>query len=180
MDRNRRQPVRLRDVRTTVINLSPKAMTTIVTETGARTSPDETGGILLGHDLGDEIQVTVAGDPGPAARHSAARFRRDLAHATRLGEAAWALDRSLWVGDWHTHPNGPPQPSPYDLRTYRHLLREPELSSARFLAVIVIPEPMQAAPELYAWLVTRRRRPPAGLLVTAAAVIGAAWPTGRL
>jgi integrative and conjugative element protein (TIGR02256 family) len=123
----------------------------------ARASQDgrETGGILLGFDATDStpLTVTAAGDPGPRAQRSATRFRRDLRHAQVLADAAWALDGSLWVGDWHTHPAGHPAPSRTDLAGYRQVLREGDLRV--FLAVILSPgrERGWEEPERRGWLV---------------------------
>jgi len=107
----------------------------------ARESADgrETGGVLLGHDLGERMIVTVAGDPGPAADRRTDGFVRDLAHARLLGDEAYDRDGSVWVGEWHTHPTGPSIPSPKDMETYSQLLADDDLAFERLLALIVTP-----------------------------------------
>jgi integrative and conjugative element protein (TIGR02256 family) len=141
MVNDRAKPTRLRHVQPPVIHISPRALAVITAETKARFGPEETGGILLGHDLGHQILITAAGDPGPGAIHTPTRFRRDLVHAGKLADAAYEHDRSVWVGDWHTHPRGPTRPSRYELRTYRSFLDDPELDFDRFLTLIVKPQP---------------------------------------
>ena len=108
---------------------------------GARTSEDgnETGGIVLGHDTGTEFVVTLAGDPGPNAIRTPNRFKRDLEHAQALADTAYDRDGSVWIGEWHTHPRGPAEPSSLDLRTYRSHLADPSLGFDRFLTLIVLP-----------------------------------------
>lgn len=151
-----------------MIHVSPRALAIITAETSARLGPEETGGILLGHDLGHQILITAAGDPGPGAIHTPTRFRRDLEHAGKLADAAYEYDRSVWVGDWHTHPKGPNRPSRYDLRTYRGFLYDPELDFDRFLSLIVIPQPPDP-PSVMAWLASiRHRRWPFSLSATSA------------
>lgn len=153
-----------------MIHISPRALAAITAETKARFGPEETGGILLGHDLGHQVLITAAGDPGPGAIHTPTRFRRDLAHAGKLADAAYERDHSVWVGDWHTHPRGPTRPSRYDLRTYRSFLHDPELNFDRFLALIVT---LQAPdlPSLMAWLVSLpNRRWPSSLSATPAPI----------
>lgn len=121
-----------------------------------RTARDgrETGGILLGHQHSDgRLVVTTAGDPGPRAVRGRASFRRDPAHAQALADGAWARDRSVWLGDWHTHPRGPAHPSPVDMATYLSLLADPELHFADFLALVVLPGP--TSPVLFPWVITR-------------------------
>lgn len=107
----------------------------------ARASADgnETGGIVLGHDTGAELIVTVAGDPGPTAVRTPKRFLRDLAHAQALADLAYDRDGSVWIGEWHTHPRGPAEPSPLDRRTYRSHLADPSLGFDRFLTLIALP-----------------------------------------
>jgi integrative and conjugative element protein (TIGR02256 family) len=99
----------------------------------------ETGGILLGHDRGETITVTRAGDPGPHSDRRPDGFLRDLAHSRRLADEAYNEDGSVWVGEWHTHPAGPGVPSRTDEETYRRLLAEPELGFTRLASIIVIP-----------------------------------------
>lgn len=158
MVHDRAEPARLRHMQPTVIRISPRALAVIASESAARSGPNETGGILFGHDFGHQILITAAGDPGPNAIHAPTRFKRDLAHATRLADAAYERDSSIWVGDWHTHPQGPARPSRYDLRTYRHFLQDPELEFDRFLAVIVSPPLPHQHPVLHAWSVRLRSR----------------------
>lgn len=99
----------------------------------------ETGGILLG--LFDEVTkvltVTEAGAPGPRAVREPARFSRDLLYARDIAREAWVRDRSQWIGEWHTHPRGPVQPSQLDLSTYVTHLTSAELGFEYFVAIIV-------------------------------------------
>lgn len=97
----------------------------------------ETGGILLGHDRGQRIDVLHAGGPGPAAQRRADFFCRDIGYAQQFALDAWASDRSIWIGEWHTHLRWSARPSPLDLYTYRNLLADPALGLDRFVAVIV-------------------------------------------
>jgi integrative and conjugative element protein (TIGR02256 family) len=102
---------------------------------------NETGGIVIGHDLGDSLAVTAVGGPGPNATRTPNRFLRDLDHAQQLADEAYDDDGSVWIGEWHTHPTGPAQPSPVDLATYADHLANPALGFRRFLAFIVLPCP---------------------------------------
>lgn len=123
----------------------------------ARKSEDgrEAGGVLLGFDATDDhpLTVTVAGDAGPKAVRSTSGFRRDLEHAQRLADAAWACDGSVWVGDWHTHPAGWPAPSRTDLAGYRGVLVAGVMPI--FLSLILSPGVPGGweQPQLGVWLV---------------------------
>jgi integrative and conjugative element protein (TIGR02256 family) len=133
----------------------------------ARRSADgkETGGILLGFEAWEDRRcwVTQIGDPGPKAERSATRFCRDLEHAERLAEAAYAIDGSQWIGDWHTHPGGPPRLSPTDLKSYREVLAESDLEA--FLAVLLLPgRDGWISPAMHAWEVTGQAVKAAGIV----------------
>lgn len=138
----------------TSVVVSAGAATAIRTETARAAAGLETGGLLLGRRSGNDLLVTAAGDPGPNAEHSPRRFRRDLIHAQRLADEAWARDGSEWIGEWHTHPRGPQHPSPFDAAVYRTFLDDPELGFAHVLAVVVAPEPFTVT----MWLVSAEER----------------------
>ncbi len=125
------------DVCDAVIRLDARAAEDMFAQAALSVDGLEVGGLLLGHDIGTHIRVTVAGDPGPCARREPDWFLRDLAHARRLGDLAYAADGSVWLGEWHTHPRGPGQPSGTDLDTYRALLDDPDLGFERVVAIVV-------------------------------------------
>ena len=135
-------PTRLLHVYVAHVDLSETAAATIAHEARRSADGNETGGLLLGelHDDG-HYDVRHAGDPGPHAIRQPAFFLRDLAHAQHLATATWTLDRSQWIGEWHTHPRGPAHPSGTDLTTYGHLLDDPDLVFTAILSIIVSPGP---------------------------------------
>ena len=111
--------------------------------------------MLLGHDTGERIIVSVAGDPGPNADHRTDGFLRDLAHARRLSDDAYDRDGSVWIGEWHTHPEGPSFPSSKDMETYDQLLANDDLAFERVLSLIVTPCAIHGWTEthVHAWVV---------------------------
>ena len=136
------------------IHMTTAAWDTVRREVAAGSRRLETGGILLGHDFGDLLQVTVAGEPGPKSQRSRDRFLRDRDHAARLAAVAWEADRAQWIGEWHTHPTTPPVPSPIDLASYARHLQDPDLSFDRFLSVIIgLDDQRQVL--VVGWIVTR-------------------------
>jgi integrative and conjugative element protein (TIGR02256 family) len=155
----------------TRVRLAQDAVETIASEAVASTDGCETGGILLGFDADElgELLVMEAGGPGPAAERRPDFFRRDLDHAQRLADDAYARTTARWVGEWHTHPRAGLAPSRKDLRTYRGFLRDPELHFETFLAVIVGPDDGRwEKPRASAWLIEQRRILSALLLPSAA------------
>jgi integrative and conjugative element protein (TIGR02256 family) len=157
----RRTPARrLPDLRHTVTAalLTAQAAGKLAELAAAAADGRETGGILLGtdHGLAGPVIVRHCGDPGPDAIRRPAYFRRDLSHATAVAAEAAAADGSAWIGEWHTHKVGMPEPSTRDLRTYKMLLDDPQLAFARILAIIVLPDPEGSwqSPVLNAWSFT--------------------------
>ncbi|MFE2541000.1 Mov34/MPN/PAD-1 family protein [Actinacidiphila glaucinigra] len=120
----------------TTVYLTAPAAEAITTELRTADHTTETGGILLGHHTHDHAVIHHAGTPGPAAVRTPTYFLRDLAHAQALAGTAFAHDRSIWIGEWHTHPTGAPIPSERDTATYRQLLGDPELGFHSVISLI--------------------------------------------
>ncbi len=97
----------------------------------------ETGGILIGFE--DECRraiVIKATGPGPKAVHKMDRFERDVEFIQKeLEESASKFGkRGLYLGEWHSHLNPNPQPSPLDLTSLfgisealNYLIRSPTM-----------------------------------------------------
>jgi integrative and conjugative element protein (TIGR02256 family) len=78
----------------------------------------ETGGILIGY-VDDRRRAVVmrATGPGPGAERSASVFRRDVGFVQgELARAGAELgERGVYVGEWHSHLETDPSPSPTDI-----------------------------------------------------------------
>ncbi len=136
------------------ITLTAPAMSVIADEARASTDGTETGGILLGTMEPDAIIVRHAGRPGPRAIRRPDFFQRDLQHARSFADQAFALDHSIWIGEWHTHLHASPRPSTRDLVTYQTLLSDPELAFDYFVAIILADNTNDwHTPQLTAWIV---------------------------
>jgi integrative and conjugative element protein (TIGR02256 family) len=91
--------------------LSPALLGQMVTLAWAAW-PDETGGILLGQSDEAGARLLALIGPGPAACHAPRHFEPDQPWQEAQVAMAWGRDRSLiYLGDWHTHPDGSPTPS---------------------------------------------------------------------
>jgi len=87
----------------------------------------ETGGIVLGYwgcPTGEPVITAMIG-PGPKAVHKARSFRPDVAfhQAASLEAFEQSNGRTVYLGDWHTHPGGPDLLSRRDLRTLGRISR---------------------------------------------------------
>jgi hypothetical protein len=72
------------------VTLTHHAYGQLLTESQLAADGNESGGILLGRDLGmgSGFLVCHCGDPGPGAVRQPTHFQRDLAHARMLAERA--------------------------------------------------------------------------------------------
>jgi integrative and conjugative element protein (TIGR02256 family) len=135
--------------------LNASAHATIEAVCRGETGGLETGGILLGHQhSGGHLSVTVAGEPGPRAERTRCSFRRDVDHARALARDGYARDHSVWIGDWHTHPDGTTHPSPTDFGAYIDIVNDPNETFETFLSLIVVPAVPQ--PLFYAWIISKQ------------------------
>lgn len=145
------------------MTIAPEAERRIRELANASADHRETGGILLGRgpDADGVIHVEEAGKPGENAERRPDFFLRDRAHAERLAEEAWERSHSIWVGEWHTHPTGPPVPSTRDLVTYAGLLDDPDLGFEALVSVIVVPGADEDwdASRLLVWILESRQPP---------------------
>ena len=93
----------------------------------ASSKPRETGGTLVGHYSEDQrlAFVTDALEAEIGARKERARFYRPPDDVddqlAQMYEDSGGL--TYYLGEWHTHPEAAPVPSPTDLSTLRGLAR---------------------------------------------------------
>ncbi|WP_367619787.1 Mov34/MPN/PAD-1 family protein [Caballeronia sp. SEWSISQ10-4 2] len=104
-----------------------------------RTYPLETGGVLVGYfaNNGEPVVQYVVG-PGPEAIHERNRFGPDHEWQCRALDEIFEMTsaRSVYLGDWHTHPDGTPVMSWLDRRTLRGIARYSDAALARPLMLI--------------------------------------------
>jgi len=118
--------------------ISSAALASIREEIAATPPHLETGGILLG--MPDSWSITVAGRAGPGAVRTPTFFLRDLEFTQQLAAKEAEGSGAQWLGEWHTHPTGPPRPSRTDLHTYATL--QDQLAgafSSGLLSLIITP-----------------------------------------
>ena len=92
-----------------------------------RTFPRETGGVLLGYAdaTSTELVVTASVGPGPLARHSRWAFVPDHKYQEEQVAKMYIGSGRIWtyLGDWHSHPDGPLCMSTADRRTLARIAR---------------------------------------------------------
>ncbi len=107
----------------------------------ASSKPRETGGTLVGYYSRDRrvAFVTRALEANIGARKQRARFYRppdDVdGQLARIYEESGGLTH--YLGEWHTHPEAAPTPSPTDLSTLRGLARSRSVATDTPFMVIL-------------------------------------------
>lgn len=106
-------------------------------------APDalEAGGLLMGRYLrgGYDIVVDEVTVPQPGDERSRFGFYRYAEGHQPLIDAAWESSGGTccFLGDWHTHAEPNPTPSPVDVDNWRRMLREDVMDDEACFFVIV-------------------------------------------
>lgn len=133
-------PLRLRFVAVGTVWLPEYARDAILDQT-VQGEPQETGGVLLGYEVPEDLAVVVTDlvGPGPKASYSRNEFAPDGLwqehEVARIYESSGR--RATYLGDWHSHPSGSPTPSRKDHRTARTIARHEPARMPRPLMLIV-------------------------------------------
>ncbi|MEW6573748.1 MAG: Mov34/MPN/PAD-1 family protein [Bacillota bacterium] len=101
----------------------------------------EAGGVLLGRFIleSEDIVVDDVTTPGEEDKRTRNRFvrnkrRHQLEVTRRWRESGGTCN---YLGEWHTHPEPMPLPSPEDICDWRRTLREAQFDSETLFFVIV-------------------------------------------
>jgi len=100
------------------IIIQPSAKQTLISET-LKFKKVETGGVLCGHYRGQHIIIEAVSGPGLKAIHSEIEFilDKDFMHTFLDREYSTSMGLNIFVGEWHTHPQVLPLPSPQDMQS---------------------------------------------------------------
>jgi integrative and conjugative element protein (TIGR02256 family) len=120
----------------------------------------ETGGILIGHPVGDTtVWITRASPPGPRALHRRFRFSRDTAHLQRYLDDI--VDRTNgredYVGEWHVHVALDTPPSRVDRRSLFRIARRDNYATDNPILVIVEEAPPERRIRAYGFAIKPKR-----------------------
>ncbi|MCP4050586.1 MAG: hypothetical protein GY730_07780 [bacterium] len=78
----------------------------------------EAGGILLGQIKGDEVHVLTVSEPNEKDKRQRFSFERDKESAQSIIDYKFNLSdgHTIYLGEWHSHPEKIPYPSDIDRR----------------------------------------------------------------
>ncbi len=120
----------------------------------------ETGGLLFGQidEFLKLVWVNEVSGPPPDSLASPAGFICGVEGTAALNAEKLARSRGSirFVGMWHTHPGGAPNPSCTDLRAMTKLWKRPDFSARHFLMLII--GGTEGWREMAGYLFARRRR----------------------
>jgi integrative and conjugative element protein (TIGR02256 family) len=94
-----------------------------------RVAPLETGGVLVGYCVGRfDVVVVQSMGPGPKAIHETTWFVPDADFHEAVIADAYSTSgrRHVYLGDWHSHPNGNAQLSSRDRRLLKTIANTAE------------------------------------------------------
>lgn len=121
--------------------------------------PNEAGGALMGYvnDNGSKILITKIIGPGPEAVHNRMSFIPDYAYQEEeIARLYSESERTLvYLGDWHSHPNGAAALSGTDQRTLINISSYPEARIAFPIMVLLSGRPDRW--NVNAWQLRKRR-----------------------
>lgn len=98
----------------------------------------ETGGILVGFNIGRDIRVIEASDSGPNAQRSSTHFLRDTRYCQAFLAERFQQFGADYVGEWHSHVVDLHRLSYGDLLTLAGIFIDPDYDFETFAVVLVV------------------------------------------
>lgn len=85
----------------------------------------ERGGILIGNYRGPHFEVTAFSEAGVGDLSEQFRFIKQDPKHQDMASRAWRASggKDTYIGEWHTHPFGEPEPSTIDKNTWREVTK---------------------------------------------------------
>lgn len=120
-----------------IVKLSATALKQIIDEC-IKAGNNETGGILIGSYSKDGstaflVEATARPDDSLAGRTT---FQRGINGLQSLLDLRWKAGR-YYVGEWHFHPGGSPEPSRVDLESMRLISQAPNYQCQEPIMIIL-------------------------------------------
>ena len=99
----------------------------------------EAGGILLGQVKDNYFYILKVSTPSKKDTFSRYRFTRDKRTAQKVIDQEFALSshKTIYLGEWHTHPENYPSPSAQDINMIKEQFQNNILNEKLVLMVIV-------------------------------------------
>lgn len=125
-----------------VVQLQPQALNQVLSFRQLTDDAPESGGMLLGRlvEKSEDVVVDYVSRPSPNDNRSRFSFFRSREDAQKIVNNAWAGSdgTSIYLGEWHTHPEHNPRPSiSIDIPSWRTTTRTAHFEQDFLLFAIV-------------------------------------------
>ncbi|WP_170265135.1 Mov34/MPN/PAD-1 family protein [Salibacter halophilus] len=103
-----------------------------------KSAKNEAGGILLGQVIGNEFYLTKATEPNDLDKATRYSFERNKENAQIVVDYEYVNSnkRTIYLGEWHTHPEKIPSPSKRDIKMIKSQFKLGEnLAAVIFLLI---------------------------------------------
>ena len=100
---------------------------------------NESGGILLGQVLNHDVFILKHSDPCKYDKSTRYSFERDKKNAQKIIDFEF-LDsngKTIYLGEWHTHPENKPTPSSQDMSMIKEQFKKNKLNE-KFLLLFIL------------------------------------------
>lgn len=103
-----------------------------------RKKHNESGGILLGQVKNDKVYILKASIPNSKDKSSRVSFLRNKEYAQHIidYEFANSQGKTIYLGEWHTHPESYPTPSVVDIKMVQDQFEQNTLNE-QFLVLFI-------------------------------------------
>ena len=100
--------------------------------------PLETGGVIIGryNETLDSATVTRVTGPPPDSRRRRTAFYRGTQGLQELLRALWRK-KEYYLGEWHYHPEGSPEPSSTDIRRMQEIAKSDDAKCPEPILLVV-------------------------------------------
>jgi integrative and conjugative element protein (TIGR02256 family) len=123
------------------IKLVPNAIETMFSFTQDNVETPESGGIMVGRILDDDLNCIIddISTPMPKDQQTRYRFNRTPNGHQEFFNVKWdeSKGRCFYMGEWHTHPESIPFPSKIDFRNWKKLMVSPPQGQLFLFFIIV-------------------------------------------
>jgi integrative and conjugative element protein (TIGR02256 family) len=99
---------------------------------------DESGGILLGQVVGEKICITKVSIPNRFDKAGRCKFIRDSKAAQIIIDYEFinSNKKTIYLGEWHTHPEISPNPSSIDIKMLEQQFKNNRINEKYLLLII--------------------------------------------
>jgi len=122
-----------------VLEFTPQVYQEMQAYRQTRPEDHEAGGVLLGRVYPSRTVVQRVSVPGEGDKAGRFFFDRSVRRAQAIVNEAWNESNGelVYLGEWHTHPEGFPRPSGTDLALIHNMLRDSRMEIDRLYLTIV-------------------------------------------